>query len=106
MSDCFTDIRLSDTDTASSLCFRKVATDYRQESTRDSRREFAATWFAGFSPRTGSPGNGALPQDLRHRLLDQRQPKWFGQMGIACGAEKTLRRLIDYVAAQKEDPPR
>src|SRR6266536_3328346 len=37
LSHCFTDIRLSDTDTASSLCCPKVASEYRRQSTRDSR---------------------------------------------------------------------
>ena len=69
MSNDFTDICLSDTVTASSLCWGKVATDSQRESTRDSRI-------------TGR----ALPQRFRHGFLHPRQLKRFRKMGIARGS--------------------
>src|SRR5437667_5150869 len=104
MSHCFTDICLSDTDTASSLCCRKVATNCRGESTRDSRTD--AMQNPASLARTKSSGGRVLLQHLRHGLLDARQLERFGKMGVAGGLQKRLRLLVHHVAGEEDDAPR
>ena len=83
MSDGFTDICLSDTNTASSLCSVKGVSNSSGESTRDS----------------------VLPEDLGNHLFHARQLKRFGEVRIAGGAEKFLGVVVDDVAGQKDDAP-
>src|SRR5438105_6458818 len=101
MSNDFTDICLSDTDTASSLCWLKGCIKY----SRAVNKRFAQfTW-----PDRGSihrVSSGVLLQDFRHHLFDMGQLKRFGQVRIAGRLQKGLSLLVDHVAGQENNPPR
>src|SRR5438477_3354059 len=107
MSDCFTDICLSDTDTASSLCCREVASNCHLESTRLSQARVGLPPLApARTTLTNSLSHRVLLQDPRHGLLHERKLKRFGDMGIAGGSQKRLRLLVYDVAGQEDDAPR
>ena len=104
MSYCFTDICLSDTDTASSLCWREVASNSHLESTRLSQDRVGLPALAR-TTLTNSWCNRVLLQDPRHGLLHKRKLKRFGDMGIAGGLQKRLCLLVYDIAGQEDDAP-
>src|SRR5438034_11477679 len=95
MSNCFTDICLSDTDTASSLCWREVASNCHLESTRLSQARVGLPPMApAQTTLTNSLSHRVLLQDPRDGLLHERELRGLGDMGIAGSVKKRLRSLV------------
>src|SRR5437773_2695625 len=98
MSNCFTDKLSSDTDTASSLCWQGGC--YKLPLRVNKR--FAGKKASVARSRVG----GKALQHLRHGLLDTRELKWFGEVRVAGGLQKSLRVFAHHVPGEKEDAPR
>src|SRR5207249_11861004 len=97
MSNCFTDICLSDTDTASSLCWREVASNCHLESTRLSQARVGIRPLAAAQTTlTNSLSHRVLLQDPRHGKLHERKLTRLGATGFGGRLQKRLRvRVYD-----------